>query len=76
MKSRFVFLLALALSALLTFSTAANANVIFKGSGWGHGVGLSQYGAKAMGLDGASYEQILKRYFTNISFNRSNEHTW
>ena len=73
MKSRFVFLLALALSALLTFSTAANANVIFKGSGWGHGVGLSQYGAKAMGLDGASYEQILKRYFTNIGITELNE---
>tara|TARA_B100000029_G_scaffold305196_1_gene298062 strand:+ start:1237 stop:2826 length:1590 start_codon:yes stop_codon:yes gene_type:complete len=73
MKSRFVSLAALALIALLTFATTANASVVFKGSGWGHGVGLSQYGAKAMGLDGASYEQILKRYFTNIAISELNE---
>ena len=73
MKPRFILLISLVLAVLLTFSTTANANVIFKGSGWGHGVGLSQYGAKAMGLDGASYEQILKRYFTNIGISELNE---
>ena len=73
MKPRFILLVALVLVTLLTFSTAASANVVFKGSGWGHGVGLSQYGAKAMGLDGASYEQILKRYFTNIEIAELNE---
>jgi len=73
MKPRFILLVTLALVALLASSATANANVVFKGSGWGHGVGLSQYGAKAMGADGASYEQILKRYFTNIGISALNE---
>ena len=38
----------------------------FDGSGWGDGVGLSQYGAKAMASDGADYLQILNRYYTGI----------
>ena len=42
--------------------------VVFKGSGWGHGVGLSQWGAKAMaemaprGADNY-YRTILQHYF-------------
>ena len=39
----------------------------FSGHGWGHGVGLSQYGAKAMAADGATYKQIIHRYFTGVS---------
>ena len=35
----------------------------FDGAGWGHGIGLSQYGAKAMAADSATYEEILGRYF-------------
>ena len=37
--------------------------VIFAGSGWGHGVGLSQWGAKKMAEQGYTYDQILKFYF-------------
>jgi len=36
---------------------------VFIGHGFGHGVGLSQYGAKAMAEKGYSYKQILKFYF-------------
>ena len=35
----------------------------FTGSGWGHGVGMSQEGAKGMANAGFTYEQILKHYF-------------
>ena len=49
-----------------TGAPAAAVDVSFTGAGWGHGVGLSQYGAKAMGADGATYDQILHRYFTGI----------
>ena len=31
--------------------------------GYGHGVGMSQYGAKAMAEGGASWQQILEYYF-------------
>ena len=34
--------------------------------GYGHGVGLSQYGARAMALEGADYTEILKHYYTGI----------
>ena len=40
-----------------------NGKVIFTGSGWGHGVGLSQWGAKKMAEQGYAYDQILKFYF-------------
>jgi stage II sporulation protein D len=41
----------------------ADGKVVFTGSGWGHGVGLSQWGAKKMAEEGYTYEQILKFYF-------------
>ncbi len=39
---------------------------VFLGRGWGHGVGLCQIGAYGMALSGASYDQILRHYYTNI----------
>lgn len=36
----------------------------FRGSGWGHGVGLSQYGAKAMADAGKGVGQILQHYYS------------
>ena len=37
-----------------------------KGYGAGHGVGMSQWGAKAMAERGSSYRMILKHYYTGI----------
>lgn len=42
-------------------------NVVFVGSGWGHGLGLSQYGANSLAKLGYNYEEILKFYYTDIS---------
>jgi len=39
---------------------------IFKGAGWGHGVGLCQIGAAVMANQGFSAEQILKHYFKGV----------
>jgi stage II sporulation protein D len=39
--------------------------VIFYGHGYGHGLGMSQWGAKAMADLGKSYEEILKFYYKN-----------
>jgi stage II sporulation protein D len=33
------------------------------GSGYGHGVGLCQYGAQAMASEGADWKAILARYY-------------
>ncbi|MBU4345978.1 MAG: SpoIID/LytB domain-containing protein [Candidatus Omnitrophica bacterium] len=38
-------------------------DVVFVGSGWGHGVGLCQWGAYFMAKQGYSYEQILQYYY-------------
>jgi stage II sporulation protein D len=40
---------------------------IFYGRGFGHGVGMSQWGAQGMALSGANYEQILKHYYQGIA---------
>ena len=34
--------------------------------GYGHGVGMSQYGANAMALSGSKYDEILKHYYTGV----------
>lgn len=36
------------------------------GKGWGHGLGLSQYGAKSMAAAGYTYDEILKHYYTGV----------
>ena len=49
-----------------SFSARATTNFTFEGNGLGHGVGLSQIGAKAMALEGKSAEEILKYYYTGV----------
>jgi stage II sporulation protein D len=39
-------------------------NVLFKVTGNGHGVGMSQYGANAMAAGGSDYKAILTHYYT------------
>lgn len=41
--------------------------ILFAGMGYGHGVGLSQYGAKGMAEAGYTYKEILEYYFTGAS---------
>ena len=36
------------------------------GAGYGHGVGLCQFGAKELAKLGYTYKQILKHYFPNM----------
>ena len=40
--------------------------ITFYGGGYGHGVGMSQNGVKAMADAGISYEEILKHYYTGV----------
>ena len=62
---------AITLVFLLTFISITNASAVvpktfvFTGSGYGHGVGLSQYGAKGQALEGKSAIEILNYYFPN-----------
>lgn len=40
--------------------------LVFTSTGYGHGVGMSQYGAKALALEGKTFDQIIKHYFTGV----------
>ena len=44
--------------------------VVLRGHGWGHGVGLCQIGAAAMAEAGRSYREILAFYFPGTSLSR------
>ena len=44
--------------------TTTDTGVTFTTNGYGHRVGLSQYGADAMAVNGSDYEQILLHYYT------------
>ena len=43
--------------------TVTKESVIFKTTGYGHGVGMSQYGANAMAREGYTYDEILRHYY-------------
>ena len=43
--------------------THSGSNFVFRGSGFGHGLGLCQEGAHVMAVRGANYRQILVKYF-------------
>ena len=43
--------------------TADETEVVFAVRGYGHGVGMSQHGAKYMAEQGADYKEILRRYY-------------
>ena len=46
---------------------ATGTEVTFHVTGYGHGVGLSQYGANALAGEGKSFEEILKWYYTGVT---------
>jgi stage II sporulation protein D len=58
-----------ALASLAAFAPAANAavNWVVHGRGFGHGVGLSAYGAYGFALQGKSYRFILGHYYTGTT---------
>ena len=54
--------------AVTTAASSSNAKgtFVFSGTGKGHNLGMSQWGAYAMALEGYTYEEILNFYFTGI----------
>lgn len=47
-----------------------NRSFSFAGLGWGHGVGLCQWGAKGMGETGVDYQSIIKYYYRNVQIGK------
>lgn len=52
--------------ALARVNDESNENFIFIGKGWGHGGGYSQWGGKCMAEAGATYDEIIHAYFTDV----------
>ena len=68
MRAR-TFLLTLLALCLLPAGTAAAASSKFtiRGAGFGHGVGMSQYGAYGFAQNGSAYRDILAHYYTGTA---------
>ncbi|WP_099159419.1 stage II sporulation protein D [Virgibacillus ndiopensis] len=48
-------------------------HLIFKTKGYGHGIGMSQYGANGMAKEGKSYKDIVKYYYQGVSISNITE---
>lgn len=45
-----------------------NDNLVINSRGYGHGLGMCQYGANGMAKEGKTYKDILKKYYQNFEF--------
>jgi len=63
----------LTLLAALAASATADAAVrhVVRGAGFGHGIGMSQYGAYGYALEGAKYPEILAHYYTGTTLSQA-----
>lgn len=50
-----------------------NSHLIFTTKGFGHGIGMSQYGANGLAKEGKSYEEIVKYYYKDIELSEIKE---
>ena len=55
-----------------TYATSPTS-FTFEGKGYGHGVGMSQYGAMEMAKQGYNFEEILKYYYTGVDIINSGQ---
>ena len=64
----FPAVLVVALAAVMALSPVASAakEVTIKGRGWGHGIGMSQYGAYGLAQEGWRAGQILRHYYSGV----------
>jgi stage II sporulation protein D len=74
MVPRVLTALVVALLALPASAGAATRWVV-KGGGWGHGIGMSQYGAYGMAQQGSSYREILAHYYTGTDVSKADTQT-
>ncbi len=65
--SQFVKLLSL---RSINFTITIDKTIIITTKGYGHGVGMSQYGAEGMARAGYTYDQIIKYYYTDVKIEK------
>ena len=54
---------------------ASGANWVIKGRGWGHGVGMSQYGAYGFARHGRGYREIVGHYYKHTKIGDAGRQT-
>lgn len=57
-------------STLVTDISLTDGKLVIMGKGFGHGVGMSQWGAKALAEKGTSPEDIIKYFFKNVEISK------
>lgn len=62
-------------SQIMTVTRSGEAAWTFTGRGYGHGVGLCQWGACGMARAGVGFDAILKHYYTGIELTHQKQHT-
>ncbi|MCL1997075.1 MAG: SpoIID/LytB domain-containing protein [Defluviitaleaceae bacterium] len=55
----------------VSITESTGYTIVFTGRGWGHGVGMSQFGANSMAELGFNHVQILQHYYTGIEIRQS-----
>lgn len=53
-------------SACFEIVEQSDGKVMLRGGGFGHGIGMSQYGAKGMAEEGFGYKDIINYYYSNV----------
>ncbi|MFL6466710.1 MAG: SpoIID/LytB domain-containing protein [Pyrinomonadaceae bacterium] len=53
------------------YSGSAVGSYTFTGRGWGHGVGMCQYGAYGLAKMGVKYDEIIKHYYTGVDLTQA-----
>jgi stage II sporulation protein D len=69
MKARFV--ICFALLALAPATAGAASRFTIRGAGFGHGVGMSQYGAYGYAKHGVPYDKILAHYYSDTALGQA-----
>jgi stage II sporulation protein D len=64
-------LLTAAVLAAGALAATAEGRWVVPGRGFGHGAGMSQYGALGFAQEGRSYKRILKHYYTGVDIGRA-----
>jgi len=72
-KTFFAFLFVFTSLIPTAYAIDVPATFSFQGSGYGHGVGLSQMGARSMALAGQSSEQIIKYFYKDVAIEQKND---
>jgi stage II sporulation protein D len=61
------------IACAITGAARASTALIVTGHGWGHGVGMSQWGAYGYALHGWNYKRILSHYYPGTKMSRTGE---